>query len=76
MRPPIKNEDNRILNDGFRQDLPISFTGDAIHQISLSKHKLFDIKEWIWHTEVINGIQYCIITEQLQHPPVSYTESE
>lgn len=48
--------------------LPVSFTGDAINQLSLFEHACFDIKDWIWHIEVINGEKYCIVTgrQQLQ----------
>lgn len=69
MRPPIKINDSGVFGVAFRHELPVSFTADAINQLSLSEQPLFDIKDWVWHTEIINGVQYCIITERLQHPP-------
>ncbi|SDD31542.1 hypothetical protein [Niabella drilacis] len=69
MRPPIKNNKARIVSAGFRHDLPLSFTGDAINQLALSGYGLFDIKDWVWHTEIVNGVQYCIVTERLSIAP-------
>ena len=71
MRPPVQINDDRVLGAAFRHELPVSFTADAINQLSFTEQTLFDIKDWVWHTEIINGVQYCIITERLQHPPAS-----
>ncbi|MCF3108317.1 hypothetical protein LL912_05965 [Niabella sp. CC-SYL272] len=68
MRPPAKPKEDGIFSPDFRHKFPVSFTGDAINQLSASEPALFDIREWIWHIEVINGVEYCVVTDRLPHP--------
>lgn len=41
-----------------------SFTSNAINYLTC-EHKGVNLKEWIWHEELINGIKYYIITDKL-----------
>ncbi|MBO9595979.1 MAG: hypothetical protein J7599_23960 [Niabella sp.] len=68
MRPPAKPKDDGIFSPDFRHKFPVSFTADAINQLTTSEPAPFDIREWIWHVEVINGVQYCVVTDRLPHP--------
>lgn len=49
------------VSDGITLMMNISFTGDALAQISPDDPTI-NLKEWIWHEQVINGVTYCIIT--------------
>ncbi|WP_300601256.1 hypothetical protein [Niabella sp.] len=68
MRPPAKKHDDGIFSPDFRHKFPVSFTADAINQLTSAEPARFDIKEWVWHIEVVNGVQYCIVTDRLPHP--------
>ncbi|HEX7757673.1 MAG TPA: hypothetical protein VF421_20150 [Niabella sp.] len=52
------------FKEAFAQDLPISFTGNAIGHLSFLNTS-FDIKEWIWHVEIIDGKKFCIVTDKI-----------
>lgn len=71
MRPPAKPKDEGIFSPDSRHQFPVSFTGDAINQLTAFGPALFDIREWIWHVEVINGVQYCVVTDRLPHPEMT-----
>lgn len=43
----------------------ISFTGNAIEHITITGiQKVINLKEWIWHEEIINGSKHYIITDK------------
>ncbi|ANH79847.1 hypothetical protein A8C56_01640 [Niabella ginsenosidivorans] len=41
----------------------VSFTGDAITHLAKNM-KRFNITEWIWHIEIINGKEWYIVTDK------------
>lgn len=41
----------------------ISFTGDAISHLTENGNS-FNIKEWIWHIEIIEGRECYIVTDK------------
>ncbi|GAB3423574.1 hypothetical protein [Niabella aquatica] len=45
-------------------NLPITFTGDAISHLT-GPGNSFDINEWTWHVEVINGKRFCVVTDKV-----------
>lgn len=49
----------------------ISFTANAINYLS-STYTAINLKEWIWHEEVIDGEMYCVITDRM---PISTDKS-
>ncbi|MFT3903475.1 MAG: hypothetical protein QM727_09890 [Niabella sp.] len=63
MRTVLKNNTG-VIDMGLGNALPVSFTGDAINHLSHSKES-FNLSEWVWHVEVINGVKYCIVTDKL-----------
>lgn len=65
MRPAMKENNVGFFDKDSRHFLPVTFTGDAIQYLS-SLTASFNIKEWVWHTEEINGRKYCIVTDRLQ----------
>lgn len=64
MRPITKNRIN-IIDESSANAFPVKFTADAIRHLS-GLNGLFDIKEWVWHIEIINGEKHCIVTDKLQ----------
>ena len=51
-------------NDGNdTSPFPIRFTGNAIQHLSANMAP-FNLKEWQWHEEEINGQRLCIITDR------------
>ncbi|WP_300600315.1 hypothetical protein [Niabella sp.] len=65
MRPVMKVNHVGFFDKDSRHYLPVTFTGDAIQHLS-SLTASFNIKEWVWHTEEIDGKKYCIVTDRLQ----------
>jgi len=43
----------------------ISFTGNAIGYLSSANEKGIDLKDWIWHEQVVNGEKYYVITDKV-----------
>ncbi|WP_008583610.1 hypothetical protein [Niabella soli] len=64
MRPAIKNC-LTIMDESLISALPVKFTADAISYLS-GVSDLFDIRDWVWHIEIVNGEQYCVVTDKLQ----------
>ncbi len=56
--------------DGLVVKMNISFTGNAISYLSSATDKGIDLKDWIWHEQVINGERYYIITDKIVSSPV------
>ena len=52
------------FTEEIREVSNISFTANAIGYLSSSPSKI-NLKEWIWHEEMINGIKYYIITDKV-----------
>jgi len=71
----ITNNDPRSrgsqTNDGLIVTTNISFTGNAISYLSSTNDKKIDLKEWIWHEQVVNGERYYIITDKAISSPLS-----
>ncbi|MCF3108269.1 hypothetical protein LL912_05715 [Niabella sp. CC-SYL272] len=65
MRPAMKENKVGFFDKDSRHYLPVTFTGDAIQHLS-SLTNAFNIKEWVWHTEEIDGKKYCIVTDRRQ----------
>lgn len=65
----ITNNDPRSrgsqTNDGLIVSMNISFTGNAISYLSSNDDKGIDLKDWIWHEQVVNGERYYIITDKV-----------
>lgn len=66
----ITNNDPRSrgsqTNDGLIVSMNISFTGNAISYLSSTNEKGIDLKEWIWHEQVVNGEKYYVITDRIR----------
>ncbi|AHF18033.1 hypothetical protein [Niabella soli] len=44
-------------------NMNISFTGDAISHLAENGNS-FNIKEWVWHIEIIEGRECYIVTDK------------
>lgn len=44
--------------------ITVSFTSNAINYLPATVMPI-DLKEWIWHEEIVDGKMYCIITDKI-----------
>lgn len=51
--------------DGIVVNMNISFTGNAVRHLSANSGNGINLKEWIWHEQVVNGERIYIITDKL-----------
>lgn len=65
----ITNNDPRTrgsqTSDGLIVTMNISFTGNAISYLSAANEKGIDLKEWIWHEQIVNGELFYVITDKV-----------
>lgn len=52
-------------SDGLIVSMNISFTGNAISYLSPENQNGIDLKDWIWHEQVVNGERYYIVTDKI-----------
>ena len=57
-------------SDGYVVNMNINFTGNAINYLSSATDKGINLKEWVWHEQLINGERYYIITDKIVSRPV------
>lgn len=50
-------------SNNWAQTQNISFTGDAIIHLA-NKITSFNMAEWVWHIEIINGREWYIVTDK------------
>ncbi len=64
MTPAMKQDNRTIFSETSAPQLPVTFTGNAIQHLASIKAPV-DMNEWVWHTEIVDGKKYCVVTDRI-----------